>query len=366
MTRPMGIRRNPVPAIVVGVVGLLAIGIGQHVPNRHAIEDDLTARSVSALQSAGVVGAEVSFTGRDGAVRVASAADVDRAGGIVRAVRGVRVAEVVAPGGVPATAAVPATATSAAPATGTAGGTPTVGIAVDGGRVSVTGAVPSDAVRAALVAQLSATYGADKVDDRLTVVAGISDTGLSGIGAVAAALGADAQQATAELSGNRITLTGTVGSVAVEQAAVMAAGQVVGVTGPPVDRLTVAAPAPAVTPAPEVQRQLVALPRITFLNGSATLSPQGQSAVARAARLLTANPQVKVRIEGHTDSVGSASSNLALSRARAQEVVTTLRAMGVATNRMTSEGFGESRLKVRDRTAAQHAINRRVEFVVLP
>jgi outer membrane protein OmpA-like peptidoglycan-associated protein len=64
--------------------------------------------------------------------------------------------------------------------------------------------------------------------------------------------------------------------------------------------------------------------------------------------------------------VGSASSNLALSRARAKEVVATLRAMGVAAGRMSSEGFGESRLKVRDDTAARHAVNRRVEFVVLP
>jgi outer membrane protein OmpA-like peptidoglycan-associated protein len=365
MARPMGIRRNPVPALVVGVVGLLAIGIGQYVPNRHAIEDDLTARSASALAAAGVAGAQVTFAGRDGAVRVASPADVERAGEIVRAVEGVRVAEVVAPD--------PTTVPSA-DAAAAAGSAPTVAVAVDGGRVVLTGAVPSDEARAALVASVAAAYGADRVDDRLTVVAGIGDTGLAALGAIAAALGRDATQATepqatVELNGNRITLTGTVASAAAKQAAVAAAEQVAGITGPPVDRLTVApaaSPESSASTAPDVQRKLVALPRITFLNGSATLSPQGQSAVSQAARLLKANPDVKVRIEGHTDSVGSAPSNLALSRARAKEVVTTLREMGVAAGRMTSEGYGETRLKVRDTTAARHAVNRRVEFVVLP
>jgi outer membrane protein OmpA-like peptidoglycan-associated protein len=91
-------RRLLVP-VLVGVVGLAAISIGQDIPNRHGIEGDLGERSLHALQAAGIEGAQVSFVGRDGTVRVASAVDGDRALSIVRGVNGVRVARVEVPGG---------------------------------------------------------------------------------------------------------------------------------------------------------------------------------------------------------------------------------------------------------------------------
>ena len=97
--------------VLVGVVGLAAISLGQDVSNRHGIEGDLGERSRHALQAAGIEGAQVSFVGRDGTVRVASAADGDRALSIVRGVNGVRVARVEVPGGpahtIGPTAAVP-------------------------------------------------------------------------------------------------------------------------------------------------------------------------------------------------------------------------------------------------------------------
>jgi len=85
--------------VLVGMVGLAAISVGQDVPNRHGIEGDLGARSLYALQAAGIQGAQVSFVGRDGTVRVALAADGDRALSIVRGIDGVRVARVVVPAG---------------------------------------------------------------------------------------------------------------------------------------------------------------------------------------------------------------------------------------------------------------------------
>lgn len=82
--------------VIVGVVGLAAISVGQDVPNRHGIENDLTKRSLHALQDAGINGAEVRFVGRDGTVTLASSAEKDRALSIVKGVNGVRVATVVA------------------------------------------------------------------------------------------------------------------------------------------------------------------------------------------------------------------------------------------------------------------------------
>jgi hypothetical protein len=80
--------------IAVGAVGLVVLGLLQNVANRHSIEDNLTGRSSAALERAGISGAQVSFTGRDGSLVVASAADVAKAREVVGGLEGVRVVDV--------------------------------------------------------------------------------------------------------------------------------------------------------------------------------------------------------------------------------------------------------------------------------
>ncbi|WP_125777036.1 OmpA family protein [Antribacter gilvus] len=124
-------------------------------------------------------------------------------------------------------------------------------------------------------------------------------------------------------------------------------------------------PAPTPTAAPQaVQEQLVAIPAITFVTDSADLTPEGRATVEQAAAVLLANPDITVRIEGHTDSVGAEDRNLALSQGRAQTVLTTLVGLGVAPERLSAQGFGESVPKVAESTPQDQAINRRVDFVV--
>jgi outer membrane protein OmpA-like peptidoglycan-associated protein len=72
-----------------------------------------------------------------------------------------------------------------------------------------------------------------------------------------------------------------------------------------------------------------------------------------------------VRIEGHTDTNGTPESNLLLSQDRANTVMNTLISLGIAANRMTAVGLGQTGLKVPDDSPANQAINRRVEFIVL-
>jgi len=338
-------RREPraLLAVVIGVVGLIGIGLAQSIPNRHSMEQDLTGRSEVALRTAGLTDIEVSFIGRDGTIRLRSAADVDRALAIVRAQEGVRVA--VAEVLPPPPAIVP----------------PSVSLAVDRGRVLVTGSVPSDGARASLAAAVREALGADAlVGDSTTVDPTVSDAGLAGLGDVLAALGRDAKSAAIHLRNGTITLTGELPSQAARDAVVQAATRVVGSRSAVIDRLVITAPPR------DVQAELATLPRITFETRSAALTPAGQAAVRRAAEILIANPTVRVRIEGHTDTDGSAPANLALSRARAQTVLDTLRSLGVAAERMTSTGYGETRPKVPDTSPANKATNRRVEFVILP
>ncbi|MBV1854232.1 OmpA family protein [Catellatospora tritici] len=322
--------------LTVAVVGLTGIVVAQHIPIRHRIEDNLTGRSEQALAAAGLTGIRVSFIGRDGTLRVASADQADPALAIVRALEGVRVAEAVIP-------EAPAPTPPPAPVL------PSVLVTVAGGKVTLSGKVPDEATRTAL-AQAATAISAE-VDNQVTVDATVSDTGLGSLAPVLQALGKNAADATVELREGALTLTGTVKTQAAKDAiatAATAGGATV------IDQMKV-----------EVQQALISLPPVTFLDNRTVLTEAGQAALVKAAQILTDNPTVKVRIEGHTDTIGSNESNLALSRARAKTVVDFLVAHGVSADRLTSVGYGETRLKVPDTTETNRAINRRVEFIVL-
>jgi outer membrane protein OmpA-like peptidoglycan-associated protein len=72
---------------------------------------------------------------------------------------------------------------------------------------------------------------------------------------------------------------------------------------------------------------------------------------------------LKLEVAGHTDNVGQAASNLALSQRRAQSVAGFLAARGVAKDRLTAKGYGDTKAIADNATAAGRLSNRRVEFV---
>ena len=84
------------------------------------------------------------------------------------------------------------------------------------------------------------------------------------------------------------------------------------------------------------------------------------------AATLTKYPDLKILIEGHTDNVGSAASNLALSDARAAAVKAALATQyGIDEARISTKGFGDTKPAVPNATATGRAQNRRVEVVKL-
>ncbi|MBB5867847.1 outer membrane protein OmpA-like peptidoglycan-associated protein [Allocatelliglobosispora scoriae] len=316
--------------ITVGVVGLVVVALAQNIANRHSIEDNLTRRSSLALEKAGITGAQVDFVGRDGSLVVTSTADIIRAEEIVGNLEGVRVVDVTGPDLPPRD--------------------PWITISVDGSTVRATGAVSSEALRAALTGRLG-------TQDGITVDPAVGDEGVAGLAGIVSALGTTSKGVSIVLNTGRITLSGSVESAAIHDATGAAAASAIG-PGNVTDLLTV------VPPPKEIQKALIALPPITFENDSAVLTAAGRAAVARAATILLANPAVVVRIEGHTDTTNSAEFNLALSRARSTTVLNSLVAAGVDRSRLSAFGFGETRLRVPDTTPQNRAINRRVEFIV--
>ena len=85
--------------------------------------------------------------------------------------------------------------------------------------------------------------------------------------------------------------------------------------------------------------------------------------VAEVLKLLQSSPALRLAVEGHTDNAGTLAHNQQLSESRAQEVVRTLTAQGVATARLQAAGFGQTRPLADNATEAGRAQNRRVELV---
>lgn len=105
---------------------------------------------------------------------------------------------------------------------------------------------------------------------------------------------------------------------------------------------------------------------ITFDTNSTAVKPGLQSEIKRVAVILNQYPKTLVRVEGHTDSVGSNDYNMDLSQRRAFSIERLLVQRGIAENRIESIGFGESKPVATNSTEAGRQKNRRVEIRIAP
>jgi outer membrane protein OmpA-like peptidoglycan-associated protein len=106
----------------------------------------------------------------------------------------------------------------------------------------------------------------------------------------------------------------------------------------------------------------VVLRGVTFETGRSALKPDSYTILDIVAASLVANPGIKIEIAGHTDMTGSSATNLRLSQARAQAVLTYLATKGVALDRMVAQGYGPTQPVAPNTTPAGRALNRRVEL----
>ncbi|MGD8305821.1 MAG: OmpA family protein [Ignavibacteria bacterium] len=104
---------------------------------------------------------------------------------------------------------------------------------------------------------------------------------------------------------------------------------------------------------------------IRFDVNKASIKPESMGVINEIANLMNENPNIRLSVQGHTDSDGDDDSNQLLSEARAKSVKNALVELGIDESRLETKGFGEKN-PVSDNTSPEgKAKNRRVEFVKL-
>jgi outer membrane protein OmpA-like peptidoglycan-associated protein len=115
----------------------------------------------------------------------------------------------------------------------------------------------------------------------------------------------------------------------------------------------------------DTERGLVVnMPDVLFDIGQYTLKPAARERLARISGIVAAYPDLRLQIEGYTDSIGSDQYNQTLSEKRAASVRDYLVNSGVSINNVVAQGMGKSSPIADNSTAAGRKLNRRVEMIV--
>jgi len=142
------------------------------------------------------------------------------------------------------------------------------------------------------------------------------------------------------------------------------------------DAIAVAAAQPEAPPPPPkpkkkkkkaklVGKKIEITEKVMFDTGKATIKADSNELLSDVGEVFKEHKNIKVRIEGHTDSVGSDRDNKKLSQERADAVKAFLVSLGIDESRMEAEGFGEERPIADNDTDEGKEKNRRVEFNIV-
>jgi peptidoglycan-associated lipoprotein len=137
-------------------------------------------------------------------------------------------------------------------------------------------------------------------------------------------------------------------------------------TAPPATARPETSNVPTATPAPsaETAADLPQFSDVRFGPGLVTIGKADLTTLDAVARWLKDNPRTLVRIEGHTDDLGSQVENLAVGQKRAASVMRYLVSKGLDAERISIVSYGSDRPVCAEKTDACRAKNRRAHFLV--
>lgn len=225
------------------------------------------------------------------------------------------------------------------------------------GRIVISGTVPDEATKAALLARLTEVYGASAVEDRVTVGGVIAPPNWASYAPkVLTQQLKSINKGQISIEGTNVSLRGEVGSEAARQEI---ASNIAGALNPTYvikNGLRVMAASQAVID------QTLANRIIEFEPGSALLTESGKLILNEIAQTLKKVHPKRLDVIGHTDTSGVVARNLALSRARADSVKTYLVGQGISSELIGTTGMGADQPLADNTSDEGRKRNRRIEF----
>ncbi len=243
--------------------------------------------------------------------------------------------------------------------------------------VLIAGHVPSEAARRKLLETARGRFPGAKITDQMTVALGAPDGDWTAIAVDALQQLGKLTRGKARLVDNRLAIIGEGDQAAV---AVVGARYDRPLAAPftlTVKDLTVAGQSLGIpelgdlnlseASAATCQRAFQQLMRnnvIEFESGSAVINSSSRALLDNLATVARRCDSYAIAVAGHTDNVGDPALNMTLSQTRAQAVRDYLAERGVAADRLSARGYGQTAPKAPNNTAQNRARNRRIEFTV--
>jgi OOP family OmpA-OmpF porin len=227
------------------------------------------------------------------------------------------------------------------------------------GRVVISGTVPDETTKAALLARLQEVYGTGQVVDQLTVGGVVAPANWASH--VQKLLGPNLKaihKGQLAIDGNIVAVRGEVDSDATRQTLT---GNFATALNP---TYTIKNGLRVIASSQTVLDQTLANRVIEFENGSALLTESGKRILDEMAQTLTKLETKKIDIIGHTDDTGTRPRNVALSLSRAESVRVYLIGKGLPAQAITTSGMGPDQPLLSNATEDGRRRNRRIEFRV--